>query len=686
MSRRISRVVVLLCRSLWAVCSVTLVVGCSDSGGSSTAPAPDLVVAIVRVTPAADTLGALGITSQFTATASNASGGPLTGQSFSWTSSDTAVATVNTTGLATATGNGTTAVSASVNGISASATLVVAQQAASLTLEPANDTLVAFTDTLRLTATVVDEQTQPIVSPTITWASSDTLVVTVDSTGLVTAVSNGSTSVVATAGATADTAAVTVAQVAASVSVVPAAGTLVSVGDTVALAATVADALGHPIVSATATWATSDAAVATVSTTGVVTAVANGTSAVSAAFNSLADTAAITVAQVPASVSSSAGDGQSAVVSTGVIIPPAVLVVDANGNPIPSVAVAFAVASGGGSVTGAAATTGADGVATVGSWVVGAAGANSVTATVTGSGITGNPVTFTATGVSTLFDIVVRYVAGTTPTTTQMAAFDNAVAFWRTVIVGDLAAIALNQPAGTCGGVSAPAVNETIDDLLIYVSFEAIDGAFGTLGSAGPCQVRAANTLPIMGGMRFDTADLPRLETDGDLGTTIRHEMGHVLGFGGLWPNLGFLQLPSDPLVPPGVAGNDTFFDGPEAITAFNDVGGTGYAFNKVPVENDNGLYSTGSLDSHWREGVFSTELMTPAINSGVLNPVSKVTVQSFKDMGYVVNSAGFETYVLPGPAQALRQPGALLLLNDVWRGPIFLVDETGATVGTLRR
>jgi hypothetical protein len=149
---------------------------------------------------------------------------------------------------------------------------------------------------------------------------------------------------------------VTVAQVAASVSVVPAAGTLVSVGDTVALAATVADARGHPIVSAAVTWASSDAAVATVSGTGVVTAEANGTSSVSAAFNALADTAAITVAQVPASVSASAGDGQSAALSTAVVIPPAVLVVDANGNPIPGVAVTFAVASGGGSVTGAAAT------------------------------------------------------------------------------------------------------------------------------------------------------------------------------------------------------------------------------------------------------------------------------------------------------------------------------------------
>jgi hypothetical protein len=57
--------------------------------------------------------------------------------------------------------------------------------------------------------------------------------------------------------------------------------------------------------------------------------------------------------------------------------------------------VTFAVASGGGSITGANATTNASGVATVGSWTLGAtARANTLTATVDGR--IGSPVTFTA--------------------------------------------------------------------------------------------------------------------------------------------------------------------------------------------------------------------------------------------------------------------------------------------------
>jgi adhesin/invasin len=101
----------------------------------------------------------------------------------------------------------------------------------------------------------------------------------------------------------------------------------------------------------------------------------------------------------PASVAAAAGDGQSATVGTAVATPPAVIVRDAGGTPVAGVAVTFAIAAGGGSVTGGSATTGADGVATVGSWTLGnVADANRLTATAGVENVSGNPVTFTATG------------------------------------------------------------------------------------------------------------------------------------------------------------------------------------------------------------------------------------------------------------------------------------------------
>jgi adhesin/invasin len=121
-----------------------------------------------------------------------------------------------------------------------------------------------------------------------------------------------------------------------------------------------------------------------------------------------------TVAGPAAKIAVSAGNGQSATVGALVATAPSVLVTDANNNPVAGVTVTFAVASGGGSVSGAIATTNASGIATVGSWTLGTtAGANSLTAT--SAGLTGSPVTFTATG---LAGTATRYVvtsSGYTP-------------------------------------------------------------------------------------------------------------------------------------------------------------------------------------------------------------------------------------------------------------------------------
>ena len=90
---------------------------------------------------------------------------------------------------------------------------------------------------------------------------------------------------------------------------------------------------------------------------------------------------------------------QSAPVETEVPSRPSVTVEDTNQALMAGVTVTFAVTGGGGTVTGASQVTDASGKATVGEWVLGPnTGGNTLTASVAGSGITGNPVTFTATG------------------------------------------------------------------------------------------------------------------------------------------------------------------------------------------------------------------------------------------------------------------------------------------------
>jgi hypothetical protein len=92
-----------------------------------------------------------------------------------------------------------------------------------------------------------------------------------------------------------------------------------------------------------------------------------------------------------------AGNSQSAVAGQAVTTAPSVIVKDANNNPVSGVSVTFAVATGGGSITGATPTTNSSGIATLGSWTLGTvAGSNTLTAT-SGS-LTNSPLTFTATG------------------------------------------------------------------------------------------------------------------------------------------------------------------------------------------------------------------------------------------------------------------------------------------------
>src|SRR5207248_2211845 len=103
------------------------------------------------------------------------------------------------------------------------------------------------------------------------------------------------------------------------------------------------------------------------------------------------------IAGAATQIAVNAGNNQTVTAGTAVQIAPSVIVKDASGNPVPGVAVTFAVTPGNGSITGASQTTDAGGIATVGSWTLDmTAGKNTLTATA--GGLTGSPVSFTATG------------------------------------------------------------------------------------------------------------------------------------------------------------------------------------------------------------------------------------------------------------------------------------------------
>jgi len=171
------------------------------------------------------------------------------------------------------------------------------------------------------------------------------------------------------------------------------------VGDSDTVRALALDATAALLVQRTASWTSGVPSIASVDADGRVQALAAGAGSVTASVGTLQATAVVLVSGAPSAIAISAGNGQSAPVNTTVPIAPAVRVADASDVPVSGVSVTFAVTAGGGSVVApATVVTGFDGIARVGGWMLGpAAGMNTMSATAAGSGITGNPVSFTAT-------------------------------------------------------------------------------------------------------------------------------------------------------------------------------------------------------------------------------------------------------------------------------------------------
>jgi hypothetical protein len=286
-------------------------------------------------------------------------------------------------------------------------------------------------------------------------------------------------------------------------------------------------------------------------------------------------------------------------------------------------------------------------------------------------------VTFNATGAAAAYDIVLQNI-GPALSGAAQAAFDSAEAKWERIIYQDLPDLnVFTIDSGTCGN-SAAIGPVDIDDVLILMSIDSIDGPNAILGQAGPCFIRTTGKLTLAGVMKFDSADVGGLISAGQFDEVVLHEMGHVLGIGPLWSLAEFncLQLPaSDGTFP------DTYYSCSLGRAAFDSTGGISYTGgNKVPVENCDGIAGcgAGTRNSHWRESVFANELMTGYLDGGGPNPLSRLSASSLLDLGYGVNLAASDSYSQVFTAPAAQSANPIELADDLWRGPLFEVDETG--------
>ncbi|MGN0389412.1 MAG: Ig-like domain-containing protein, partial [Wujia sp.] len=150
-------------------------------------------VTSVTITGDTSTLTEVGETTQLSVTVEPEE---ATIQEVSWTSSNPKVATVDETGKVTAVASGTTTITATSKdrdeNVSAEVTIKVSIPVASVEINKTEATLTKAAETLKLTATVLPKEAE---NKEVTWTSSNPKVATVDATGKVTAIANGTTTI-----------------------------------------------------------------------------------------------------------------------------------------------------------------------------------------------------------------------------------------------------------------------------------------------------------------------------------------------------------------------------------------------------------------------------------------------------------------------------------------------------------
>ena len=307
----------------------------------------------------------------------------------------------------------------------------------------------------------------------------------------------------------------------------------------------------------------------------------------------------------------------------------------------------------------------------------------------------------------TSFDIDLVYATTTKPSASAQATIRAAADKWESVITKGLPAQFIWTP-NLCRNGNHHEFGTFQDDLVIEILVESVGG--GAAATAGTCVIRSDGGLPAASEITFDSGGINRWSSS-VLRVLALHEIGHALGFGSIdeWDDLLVnsardyqRENPDSTTLP------DAYFSGTAAVSAFNEIASS-YTGGKVPVENDTQTYSNSlvggsvrspsspeerffggstnaSLDGHWRESVFNTEVMDTIIDSGS-EKLSKVTIAALADLGYSVDYTKAESYSLPSSTILRSQlPDTALptlphFRDEVRRGPLIRWETLQPTI-----
>jgi hypothetical protein len=297
-----------------------------------------------------------------------------------------------------------------------------------------------------------------------------------------------------------------------------------------------------------------------------------------------------------------------------------------------------------------------DGTATA-EWTATNVGTFSGTVTIGNAGANGPRTTFryiVSAPTASRFGLESR-VVGNIPSGVR-TAIDQAVARVRTVVVEETGRASLDGiDLSACRNWIPAGQTGTVNSHLVFVRVAPIDGSGGTLARAGPCLSWTSNGTAAISAVEVDVDDsnVPVA----DMFSTVLHELLHGLGFGGSDTWESYLR---------GLSTTNPVFVGPTALAEWAALDGLRLIAQGAPIESDGGV---GTAGGHWRESTLRTELMTGYANPGVLNPFSRLTIGALRDLGYTVNLAVADRFVIPTGA-FLTTPGIppRSLLNDVVR------------------
>ena len=303
----------------------TVDITASSEGVSATASVTVRPLRIARIVSVpADLVLDVGATAQLQVQAQAADGTVLVGRALTWSTVDTTMISLDSTGSVT--------VLPYSGGATRTATVLAAAEgvagAIALGLRPIpaatvviDSTSVAVGSLRPLAYTVRDAGGNLLNGRSLTWSSSDTTIAVVTPTGFATALPYGGTdtrliTVTGTTDGVSGTATVTVLPApVVSVAVTPAVASIAS-GGSVTFAASPRGFSGAPLVGRTVTWASANPALATVTSGGVVTAGTNlgGTNvsiAIAATSGGVTGSATLSVAPSPVAALALSADSLS---------------------------------------------------------------------------------------------------------------------------------------------------------------------------------------------------------------------------------------------------------------------------------------------------------------------------------------------------------------------------------------